>query len=231
MCRSDVWRRGVHRTLVATVLSATALASDAAAQRGLPRSPTLEAGIGAGVIVDYPRQFSEDLCRPSALSFGAGAIYRPVPYLGIEGSLVLSDATGQASCVVAEASFAPTPIGVPVRRTRYPSSVRGGTSIATNLAMVVEPFSSAPLGPRGRIGVARLWNKDLGAWFAGGGLRYRFGRHSLIMDVERWTIHIGAFDEVVVHEQSGGVTIVSSDRVTVSERSYLVRVGWEVVIR
>lgn len=231
MRRSDVWTKRTQLTLVAAVVWTAGVASDVAGQRGLPRSPRLEAGVGAGVIVDYPTQFSEDACGPSAVSLGVDAIYRPVPFLGIEGSLVVSDASGGASCVAVEASFAPTPIGVPVRRTRYPSSVRGGTSIATNLAMVVEPFSSAPLGPRGRLGVARLWNKDLGAWFAGGGLRYRFGRHSLIMDVERWMIHIDAFDEVVVYQQSGDVTVLSRDRATVSERSYLVRVGWEVVVR
>lgn len=216
-------------TAVGIFLAASA-AAGVAAQSGLPRTPRFEAGIGAGVIVDYPRQFSDAVCELNAMSFGADALYRPISFLGIEGSISISGTT-EAPCIAVDVSRAPTPIGVPVSRRRYPSEVRGATSFATDLALVVEPFSTGALGPRGRVGIGRLWNKDLGTWFFGAGVRYRFGRHSLIMDLERWMIAIDAFDEVVIYQATGAPTTVSSDPVTELERPYLVRVGWEFVIR
>lgn len=220
------WASRIRRTATTVAVLAACLAPGLSAQTGLPRSPRLEAGLSLSV-VDYPHQFSESFCESRALTLGAGAIYRPTTFLGVEGSIHLSREAG----VRCAAGAAPTPIGVPVSRRRYRDDIRGATSFATGLALVLEPFSRAPLGPRGRAGVARLWGKELSAWFLGAGIRYRFGRHSLVMDVERWSIDIDFLDEIVVYEPSGDVTTLSSDPAIETERPFLVRVGWEVVVR
>lgn len=206
-----------------------ALTAPGARAQVTPDEPArVELGLEASVLVDHPRQFQSGWCGADrAAGIGARADYRVARAVAVEGGLILAGAYGTQLC----AALPPTPIGVPVQRTTYRDEVSGSTLFATSLSAVLEPFFDADVSPRAWLGVGRILNKKLGYWHVGGGVRFRFGRHSMVMDVERWTVHIDALREVVVYELDGGVTVQSSEPVEEREQSYLVRVGWRTAVR
>jgi hypothetical protein len=122
----------------------------------------------------------------------------------------------------------PTPIGVPFERITHPNA--GVAFVATTLGAVVEPFLGSDVSPRARIAGGRMWDKKLSFWFAGVGVRYRFGRHALLIDVERWTLTIETHRQVVIAQPSGEVDVLSDEIVTSDETPYQVRVGWSIAI-
>jgi hypothetical protein len=107
---------------------------------------------------------------------------------------------------------------VPVR-----DEVLIGTSFsAINLAATLEAPIEFPVRPRARVGAGWIWNKEMPTWFVGGGFRYQFGAHALIMDVERWSMNF----EIV-----GELQLLYENVIEQEMAPYLVRVGWEVSIR
>ena len=106
----------------------------------------------------------------------------------------------------------------------------GRSMFTTTLGLLVEPFHHGDISPRARIGVGRLWNKDLGTWFYGFGVRYRFGRHSLVMDVERWKLTMDASIQTRIFRSNGGLEVLSSEPLEETEKPYQIRVGWEIEI-
>lgn len=195
------------------------------------RASTLEIGVTTVVVDHYPRQLSDARCETRALGFGAVVVFRPLSFLALEGAAYLAESSDPFCPLPAEASGAPVPLGVPVGRRRFPDDLKDPTLVSTDLTLLVEPMAESTLGVGGRLGVGRLVNKDLWRWSFGAGLRARFGRHTISLDLERWLLDIDGFDETVVYEEGGGVTVLSSQPLVEQERALAVRLGWRMGVR
>lgn len=194
------------------------------------RMRPVELGLAAGVFVDYPRPFVDRGCLYEASALTAEARFWTHRIVAVETSMTVTGEVPGRDCAVADLA-APIPIGVPVRRTVYPESIAGHGFFATTLGIVLEPFRGSPLSPRARLAAGRMWDKELGFWLAAAGMRYQFGRHALVMDVERWKTSIDARLETVVYDGSGGVEVQASEPLSSEYTPYLVRVGWSVGVR
>jgi hypothetical protein len=212
----------VRAGLVAALAAVTATA---AGGQQIDAVPGVELGIAAGVFIDYPHQFIDRGCGDGAVGLGVEARYWFTDFLGVETSVATSGEPPGRSCAF---GVAPRPIGVPFERTTHPNA--GVGFVATTIGAVVEPFLGSDLSPRARIARGRMWDKKLSFWFAGVGVRYQFGRHALLMDVERWQLTLDTHRQVVIVQPSGEVDVLSSEIVTSDETPYQVRVGWAFAI-
>lgn len=202
-----------------------------AAQVPPPEQPvvqasTFELGVTTISVDDYPRQLSGARCDTRALGVGAVVVYRPLSFLALEGTAALAESSDPFCPLPAEASGAPVPLGVPVQRRRFADDLKDPSLVSTDLTLLVEPMAGSTLGLGGRVGVGRLVNKDLWRWSVGAGLRARFGRHTISLDLERWMLDIDGFDETVIYEEGGGVAVLTSEPLVERERPLAVRLGW-----
>jgi hypothetical protein len=209
------------------VAALTAVAATAAGGQQIDAMPSVEFGIAAGVFIDYPHQFTDLGCGDGAVGMGVEARYWFTGFLGVEGSVAWSGEPPGRSCAY---GVAPLPIGVPFEQTLHAEGIRGAAFFATTIGAVVEPFLGSDLSPRLRVARGRMWDKKLPFWSAGVGVRYKFGRHALLMDVERWKLTLDAQRQVIIVQPSGEVDVLSSETVTSDETPYLVRVGWGFAI-
>lgn len=214
----------VRAGLMATL---TAVAATAAGGQQIDAMPSVELGIAAGVFIDYPHQFIDRGCSDGAVGLGVEARYWFTGFLGVEASVATSGEPPGRSCAD---GVAPIPIGVPFEHTLHPERIPGVAFLATTIGAVVEPFLGSDLSPRLRVARGRMWDKKLPFWTAGVGVRYKFGRHALLMDVERWKLTLDAQRQVIVVQPSGEVDVLSSEIVTSDETPYQVRVGWAFAI-
>jgi hypothetical protein len=137
--------------------------------------------------------------------------------------------TGGTVCAIPD--LAPVPLDTPIQERRFDDGVRGGTFVASHLSALVEPWRMAPVSPRARIGVGRIWGRGLNDWQWGLGMRYRFGRHSLVMDLDWWKVDVPEYLETVIYPSTGeGRQVQSSERIERNYRPFNVRVGWELSV-
>ena len=191
----------------------------------------LEVGLSAGIFVDFPEQFDSTSCDPRAVAYQADARYRVVSFFRIEGAATVTSGLDNGECFYSNAPREPIAIRRPYRVRKIPEGIEGSSFLATHIAAVVEPTYDFPVSPRIRIGMGRLWSKGLTHWIMGAGVRFRFGRHSMVMDVESWQLDVPVTDEVVAYQAGGGVDVLSSETFTLEERPFLVLVGWEWSVR
>jgi hypothetical protein len=188
---------------------------------------SFEIGLGAGAFVDYPSEFAPRSCETKAGGARARGSYWLSANVGIEGELMLTTRTSEACYAIGAPA---PPDGVPFTRSTYDEHVEGGAFVATNVALLIEPFSTFPVSPRIRVGTGRLWDKKMGSWFYGGEVRFLFGAHSLVMGVERWNLEFQRREEVVVG-QNGTIDVLSFDVFHETANPYLISVGWSLDIR
>ncbi len=191
----------------------------------------LEVGLSAGIFVDFPEQFDATSCDPRAVAYQADARYRVVSFFRIEGAATLTSGLDDGECFYSSAPREPIAIRQPYRVRTIPEGIEGSSFLATHIAAVLEPTYDFPVSPRIRMGMGRLWNKKLTNWVMGAGVRFRFGRHSMVMDVESWQLDVPVTEEVLVYRTDGGVDVLSSETFTLEEHPFLVRVGWEWSVR
>lgn len=220
--------RDVSWLALATLAGIGAVSEAAAQEPGAPGA--VELGLAAGAFIDYPAPFVDRGCLDEASALTGEARFWPHRVVAVEASMTVTGEMPGRDCALVEIG-APTPIGVPVGRTVYPEPIAGHGFFATTLGIAFEPFRGASLSPRARLARGRMWDKELGYWLAGAGMRYQFGRHALVMDVERWKLSIDARLETVVYDGLGGVEIQSSEPTSFEHTPYLVRVGWSVGVR
>ena len=198
-------------------------ASVLSAQDGLH----LDLGLGAGTFIDYPAQFSERHCpkEPVLGLWGTGTVWI-TSFIAVEGGAMVAGGDDGQGCVFP--TVPPLPSDTPYQQTVIDDQIREATFFSTTAALVLEPFHGSDLSPRGRIGAGKLWGKDLSTWYWALGMRYRFGRHSILMDVERWSFTIPARLETRIRHSTGGLEVLSSVPTPQTERPYHVRIGWEM---
>jgi len=200
-----------------------------AAPAGAQVAGSFDFGVGAGVFIDYPSQFSDSYCEESAIGVTGTGAWRALRFLAIEGSLSATTGAGEQVCAIPLG--APLPLDTPYTNRSYAEGIEGSGFFATHLSLVIEPFSTSPISPRARLGVGRLWHKSLNNWLWGLGIRYRFGRHSLVMDVEGWNMQIDSeLETFIFRSATGTIELLSTETVSDTVRPYQVRVGWEIVI-
>jgi hypothetical protein len=212
-----------------TVLAILALSSFPAATSAQVGDRGFTLGLDGGVFIDYPSQFNEPFCEQRAAAFSGKGSYWLTQYLGLEGSLTGTVGIGDESCYypLSPAPLPGTEFTVPVR-----DEVLIGTSFsAINLAATLEAPIEFPVRPRARVGAGWIWNKEMPTWFVGGGFRYQFGAHALIMDVERWSMNFEIAEQTFVEEPVGELQLLYENVIEQEMAPYLVRVGWEVSIR
>ncbi len=211
------------------ILWALAVVSAAAGPATLS-GQTFDLGVNAGFFVDYPHQFSGDYCEQGSAGLALSAAWKARPVLAVEVATVVTTGTPDQLCVL-PLSVAPLPTDTPFERGRYADHILDGGLFATNLAVVLEPWPEAPVSPRARLGAGLLWDKELGNWLWGIGVKYRFGRHALTTDVEGWNLEIERFIEtVIIPSSTHEPQVLSSYTVDETSRPLLIRIGWELSV-
>lgn len=219
-------RVGSALVLAMTLLG---LGQPSLAQSVPAQPPVWSAGFDVGVFADLPDLFAADFCEQQVGAVSARAVRWIGGVLGVEGALTSTFEVGGTQCFLVGRP-PPLPDDPYWRRSLEPGQ-EGVAFRAATLGLVAEPWADFPVSPRARAGVARILSKDLGAWFAGGGFRFSFGRHAMVMDVERWRVYYDVREERVVLRTSGVEEILMSDLVAESADPFVVRVGWEVSFR
>jgi hypothetical protein len=215
-------------TLCGALIGPTAQA-EAQTQTAVSEPGSFDVGVGLGAFIDYPTQFSDAGCDGGGVGISGTGAWRALSFLAVEGSLSATTEAGAQSCAIAD--LAPPQPDSPYTSRSYAEGIEGSGFFATHLAVIVEPFAASPISPRARLGVGRLWDESLTNWLWGVGVRYRFGRHSLVMDVEGWNMEIDAEVQTLIYRSATSTTeILATEIVPETVRPYQVRVGWEVVI-
>ena len=188
-----------------------------------------DVGLAVGRFVDYESAFSPRFCSHDLGVVSGKVGFWVTPRVAIEGSAAVSTGVGDEAC------FFP---GVPAprdgdafRRPAFPDGFIGTSFVATHLSAMLEPLPKSTLSPRVRAGVGRLWGKELGNWFYGGGLRFRLGSHAIVADVERWNFDYEFRSELLIFRDSGAHELQSFEVIREEEKPFLIRIGWERRIR
>jgi len=215
----------------AVLLTASSCASaQVLAAQSSPAAPAetrLDLGAGALAFISYP----EALVGPTyfdvrAVGFQGSMTYWPFAVVGLEAGVTSVTTSGGVTEALA---LRPAPLpGEPYRRVVTDEDLEGPNLFATSIGAVVEPALTPDVSPRGRVGVSRLWNKKLNAWLYALGVRYRFGRHSVLFEVERWHLSVEQREETRVLRTDGQVDLLDVDIVSIAERPLHVRVGWAI---
>ncbi len=214
---------------IAVALALPGLSRPALAQSVPAEPPVWSAGFDFGVFANLPDLFAADFCEQQVGALSARGVRWIGGVLGVEGALTSTFEVGGTQCFLAGRP-PPLPDDPYWRRSLDPGQEGVAFRTAT-LGLVAEPWADFPVSPRARAGVARILSKDLGAWFVGGGFRFSFGRHAMVMDVERWRVYYEVREDYVVLRSSGTEEILMSDLVAESADPFVVRVGWEVSFR
>lgn len=214
---------------LATSSALTAQTAETGAQEVVGDGRHLDLSFGGGIFIDYPPQFASSFCNEDRVAgINLGATYRVLSFLGLEGSVLATASVGEQICVLP--GLPPVPPGEPFRTLSRPDELKGAGSVSTNFAFLVDPFHAADISPRGRIGWGRFWSKELWGWFYSFGVRYRFGRHALLMDVERWKLTWDVIEETRIRRPSGQLDLLDSHQFEETEKPFQIRVGWEFEI-
>lgn len=184
-----------------------------------------DVGVGAGFFGDVPEPFQEPYCETNAAGLTGSAAWRPLRWLSLEGSAIVTGQLGGETCAIP--SLAPLPLDTPILETAYEDGVEGVDFFATHASAILEPFAGSPVSPRARIGVGWIWQKDLADWVWGLGVRYTFGRYALYTDVDRWNLSVAQVNETVIYRLGGGREVVSSENVDRTFRPWVARFGLE----
>lgn len=210
---------------VAWLLFAVAIGSGSA----VPAAGQLEVGASFDGFVNYPEPFQTNrrYCEPR----GAGLTVSGGLRLGGVGEVELSNTltfgVGDGNCAYAD--LAPIPSDTPYDQLRYPPSIPGASFAATHLALVLEPWPDGALSPRVKAGGGLLWNKELGNWLYGFGVRYRFGRHSLLTELEAWNLTFVRYVDTLIYRSATRSTeTLATQEERENARPVAVRIGWRV---
>ncbi len=199
------------------------LASPLVAQSANPRG--FDVGLAVGLFADYPSHFSPRYCEQDAGGVAGKVGYRLTALLTVEATATVTTGAGGAVCAV---PLRPAPLdGAVFSRPVLDDAILGQSFFATNVAAMLEPLPARTMSPRVRIGVGRLWDKKLGNWFYGGGVRIRFGSNAIVADVERWNLKFDLRREFLIYRDSGAHELQSVEIIRQSPKPYFIRVGWE----
>lgn len=192
-------------------------------------SPGISIGLGVGNFEEYPKQFSPTFCEQEGRGITGKVSYWATAFLAVEASTTVSGSRGEERCFF---PGIPAPMdGSLFSRSVFDEDIRGRAFVATNIAAVFEPLPEQALSPRVQAGVGRLWDKDLGNWFYGGGVRFRFGSYAIVADVERWNLSFDMRRELLIFRDTGAHELQSFEILPQSPRPYLLRIGLERRIR
>lgn len=192
------------------------------------RGQSFDLGLGAAFYVDVPEPFSDRYCSDSPAGLTGTAAWRALDWLAIEGNASVTGSVGGTTCAIAD--LAPIPFDVPVVQGTWPDELYGSSFFATHFSAVVEPFPSWSASPRARVGFGRIWDKDVSDRILGLGVRYRFGRHALVMDVDAWSFTVEEEVSTVIYRMDGPAEILSTETIEHDFRPIVVRVGWEIAL-
>ena len=183
-----------------------------------------EVSVGGGFFIDFPSPLHERYCEGSVLSGEVTASRAVFPWLSIEASGSASGAMGSMMC--ATPALAPIPQDTEILEYGY--AVERGPSIFTLRGLaVIEPFAGWQPSPRLRVGVGGIVNKSLPLWTWGLGVRYRFGSHAVIVDLDRWRIGIEEWQERVIYPSTGARRrVLARDTVPRLFQPVVVRFAW-----
>lgn len=189
---------------------------------------SFDLGLGAAFYVDPPEPFTDSPCDGAPAGLTGTASWRALDWLALEGSGSINASVGGTTCAIAD--LVPVPYDVPVVQTQWPDGLYGSSFFSTHLSAVVEPFSSGPVSPRARIGFGRIWDKGVGYRVLGLGVRYRFGRHALVTDVDAGSFTTREEEWTVVYHADAPPDILSRETIERDLRLLAVRIGWEVSV-
>mgnify|MGYP006908241520 FL=1 len=218
-----------RRLLVAATAATLVGAALAGVAPAALEAQSYELGLGSVLYADYPEPFGDPYCSEPQIGLGGSAAWHALGWASLEASSTISFGGGN-QCAIADFDLAPTPLDTPIDERRLEDGIRGGRLFESHLSVLFEPWRAAPVSPRGRIGYGRIWGKGLGEWVWGLGVRYRFGRHSMVTDLDWWTVGVPETYERVICPSSGGREVLRSQRVTQSYTPFNVRLGWEVSV-
>lgn len=216
--------------LLRTTLLALVTLASAATIPTPTTAQTFETTVALGGFVDYPRPFSDPYCEQNASGLAVSGAWRAKRMLSLDLTAVAATGTGPQTCAMP--LFAPTPPDTPFETRRYADAIEGTGLFATNVSAVFEPFPTAPVSPRARLGVGLLWDKELGNWLWGFGIRYRFGRHSFVTDFEGWNLKLERFvDTKILRSSTGHIETLDTDIHTELSSPFMLRIGWSYDVR
>lgn len=186
--------------------------------------------VGLGSFVDYPGPFSGPYCEQNAAGVAVSGAWRALRTLSLDLTAIAAGGTGTTVCALP--LFAPIPPDTPYEQRSYGDHIAGTGLFATNLSAVFEPFPTAPLTPRARLGAGVLWNKELGNWLWGLGIRYRFGRHSFVTDVEGWNLKIErTVNTMILRSATGTMEVLSTESQDELSSPFFIKIGWTIEMR
>lgn len=192
-------------------------------------NPGISVGLAGGNFEDYPSQFSSPFCEGDGRGITGKVGYWATPFFALEASTTVSGARGEKRCFF---PGIPAPNdGMLFSRSVFDEDIQGRSFVATNIAAVFEPLPDQALSPRVQAGVGRVWDKDLGNWFYGGGFRFRLGSYAIVADVERWNLSFDMRRELLIFRDNGAHELQSFEIIPQSPRPYLLRIGLERRIR
>lgn len=212
-----------------TALCVVMLASASPVAAQSVTDPGITVGVSVGTFDDYPSQFSPAFCTQEGRGVTGKVGYWVTSMLAFEASATLSGSRGEERC-----SFpgAPPPIdGGFFSRSVFDEDIPGRSFFATNIATVFEPLASRIVSPRVQAGVGRLWDKELGNWFYGGGVRVRVGPAAVVAEVERWNLSFDMRRELLIFRDSGAHELQSFEIIPQNPRPYFFRIGLEYRVR
>ena len=214
---------------VAVLAAAPADVAAQLAASGSDRTPRrFEVGVAVGAFLEMPDAFSSNGCFETASTFSAQGSWWPTSRVGVDGATLVSGEFA-AQCAY---DLLPGPIvGDSFERTSYADGVPGVDFTASQLGVVVAPWPVSPVSPRLRTGLGRIWDKSITFLYVGTGVRYRFGRHALVTDLEWWRMGFDSNRERLVLTPAGTIQVLSSEAVRVTDPTYRFRVGWEIELR
>ncbi len=183
-----------------------------------------------GVFGDYPDDFEGGGCDGSYVGMELGLARSIAPSISLEGSVTWTGSAATSCALANDALSLPAPMdGATYTRTILDESIAGETFLATRVGALIAPFSGA-LAPRLRVGVGRLWSKQLWTWMGGAGVRYGWTRHGVTLDLERWHLGYDVTQEGWIYREGGPDELQSRESIERRPRPWFLRVGWDFAI-
>lgn len=220
--------RSSRIVLAAIVCLVPLLPVAAQAQVPEPSAGTVDLGVFAGIFSDYPDRL-KDACG------------QDIGTLGIQGGVLLTSQLAiQASTAVGgginDGQGCPLPgppigPGATALRITLDEDLEGAGIFSSDVGVLFDllPASAGSIHLKGAVG--RMWNKKLNYWLLGAGLRYSFGGHAVVLDVERWSFSFDMLREVLLYDENLDFTVVDSSTLREEANPYLFRLGYEIRVR
>jgi hypothetical protein len=104
-----------------------------------------DVGVGAGFVIDVPEPFQEEYCEAKAAGLTGSAAWRPLRWLSLEGSAIVTGQLGGESCAIP--GLAPPPLDTPILETSYDDELEGVDFFATHASAILEPFAGSAISP------------------------------------------------------------------------------------